>query len=60
MESLRKGLREIEIILIEIKATSKLDYLRKEHDNFSRVIHNYAEAKSGFTAWKGTLEQMLD
>jgi superfamily II DNA or RNA helicase len=59
MDALRKGLKEIEIILNDIKATSKLDYLRKEHDNFSRIIHDYTDIKSGFTAWKGVLEEKL-
>ncbi|MBY0481563.1 MAG: DEAD/DEAH box helicase [Chitinophagaceae bacterium] len=59
MDALRKGLKEIEIILNDIKATSKLDYLRKEHDNFSRVIHDYADVKSGFTVWRGVLEEKL-
>jgi hypothetical protein len=60
MDALRRGLKEIETILNEIKATSKLDYLRKEHENFSRVIHDYADIKSGFTAWKGMLEERLE
>ena len=60
MDALRKGLKEIEAILNDIKATSKLDYLRQEHDNFSRVIHDYADIKSGFTAWKGMLEEKLE
>jgi len=59
MDALRKGLKEIETILNDIKATSKLDYLRKDHDNFSRIIHDYADVKSGFTAWKGMLEEKL-
>jgi hypothetical protein len=59
MDALRKGLKEIETILNDIKATGKLDYLRKEHDNFSRVIHDYADIKSGFTAWKCIIRSML-
>lgn len=59
MDALRKGLNEIETILNEIKANSKLDYLRKEHGNFSRVIHDYSDAKSGFTMWKGMMEEKL-
>ncbi len=59
MDALRSGLKEIESILNDIKATSKLDYLKKEHDNFSRVIHDYADIKSGFTAWKAMLEEKL-
>ena len=60
LDALRKGLKEIETILNDIKATSKLDYLRKEHENFSRVIHDYADVKSGFTAWKGMLGEKLE
>jgi superfamily II DNA or RNA helicase len=60
IDALRKGLKEIETILNDIKATSKLDYLRQEHDNFSRVIHDYADIKSGFIAWKGMLEEKLE
>ena len=60
MDALRKGLKEIETILNEIKGTSKQDYLKKKHDNFSRVIHDYADGKSGFVAWKGMLEEKLE
>lgn len=60
MDALRKGLKEIEQILNEIKATSKLDYLQKEHDNFSRIIHDYGDAKNGFTTWKGYLKEKLN
>jgi superfamily II DNA or RNA helicase len=59
MDALRQGLKEIEIILQEIKATGKPGYVRKEHHNFSRVVHDYTDAKSGFTVWKGTLEERL-
>jgi hypothetical protein len=59
IDALRKGLNEIEITLNEIKANSKQDYLRQEHENFSRVIHDYSDVKSGFTAWKGMLEAKL-
>lgn len=59
MDALRIGLNQIEITLIEIKANSKLDYLRQEHDNFSRVIHDYSNSKSGFITWKGMLEEQL-
>lgn len=59
MDALRIGLNQIEIALIEIKANSKLDYLRQDHNNFSRVIHDYCNSKSGFIAWKGMLEEQL-
>jgi len=59
MEALRKGLNEIESTLNEIKANSKQEYLRQDHENFSRVIHDYSDAKSGFTSWKGMLDERL-
>lgn len=59
VEALRKGLKEIEVILQEIKATSKQDYLKKEHNNFSRIIHDYTDNKKGFIQWKDALEEKL-
>lgn len=59
MDALRKGLNEVEIILQEIKTSGKQDYLRSSHDNFSRVMHDYSDVKSGFTSWKGMLEEKL-
>lgn len=58
-EALRTGLIHVDAILKDIRATGKQDYLRKEHDHFSRVIHDYADAKSGFVSWKGILEGKL-
>ena len=59
MDALRNGIKEIEITLNEIKATSKIDYLKTAHDNFSRIMHDYSDAKSGFVQWKGALEEKL-
>jgi superfamily II DNA or RNA helicase len=59
IDVLRKGLIEIEEILKEIKASNKQNYLSKEHNNFSRVIHDYSDSKSGFIAWKGMIEEKL-
>ncbi len=59
MDELRKGLIEIEQALTEIKATSKQQYLKKDHPHFSRVIHDYSDVKKGFTEWKGLLEEKL-
>ena len=59
IDALRKGLIEIEEILKEIKASNKQNYLGKEHTNFSRVIHDYSDSKSGFVFWKGMIEEKL-
>ncbi|SEP10300.1 Superfamily II DNA or RNA helicase [Niastella yeongjuensis] len=59
MDALRNGLKDIEDVLTEMRNTGKQSYLRKDHLNFSRIIHDYSSAKQGFTAWKGLLEQRL-
>ena len=59
IEALRTGLKEIETILQEIKTTSKQDYLKKEHANFNRIIHDYSDHNKGFIQWKAALEQWL-
>ncbi|MEO8854894.1 MAG: DEAD/DEAH box helicase family protein [Ginsengibacter sp.] len=59
IDALRKGLIEIEEILKEIKVSNKQNYLSKEHNNFSRVIHDYYDSKSGFIFWKGMIEEKL-
>jgi len=59
IEALRTGLKEIEEIIQEIKGRSKLEYLKKEHENFSRIIHDYTNAKKGFIQWKDSLEEKL-
>jgi superfamily II DNA or RNA helicase len=59
LEALRKGLVGVERILHEIKASNKQQYLKTEHEHFSRVMHDYSDAKSGFVVWKGMLEGRL-
>ncbi|MGI8634090.1 MAG: hypothetical protein ACR2KZ_01675, partial [Segetibacter sp.] len=59
IEALRTGLKEIEVILQDIKATSKQDYLKKEQSNFSRIIHDYSDNNKGFIQWKDALEGRL-
>lgn len=59
MEALRNSLNEVNIILNEIQKTGKQDYLKKEHDNFSRVMHDYSDANSGFVSWKAMLKEKI-
>jgi superfamily II DNA or RNA helicase len=58
-EALRAGLKEVDAVLKEIKETGKQDYLKKEHTDFSRVMHDYSDTKNGFVNWKGMLEEKL-
>jgi superfamily II DNA or RNA helicase len=59
MDALRKGLHDVEQILNEIKLTGRRDFLKRDQPGFSRIIHDYSDAKSGFVSWKGTLEERL-
>lgn len=58
-EALRTAIAEIEIILNEIKQTGRQNFLEKESANFSRIVHDYSEAKKGFITWKSMLEERL-
>jgi len=58
-ESLRVALEQIEIVLRDIKKNGRQAFLETESSNFSKVVHDYADAKKGFVAWKGALEQKL-
>ena len=58
-ESLRIALGEIEEILRDIKQKGRQTFLERESSNFSRVVHDYVDAKKGFIAWKGALEEKL-
>ncbi|MEJ7736988.1 MAG: DEAD/DEAH box helicase family protein [Chitinophagaceae bacterium] len=58
-ESLRIALGEIESILRDIKQKGRQIFLERESNNFSRVVHDYSDAKKGFVDWKGVLEEIL-
>ncbi len=58
-ESLRITLGEIEAILRDIKQNGRQTFLEKESINFSRVVHDYEDAKKGFFGWKEMLEEKL-
>ncbi len=58
-EALRTAIAEIEIILNEIKQTGRQSFLEKESNNFSRIVHDYSDAKKGFITWKSILEVRL-
>ncbi|MES2329308.1 MAG: DEAD/DEAH box helicase family protein [Bacteroidota bacterium] len=58
-EALRIALDEIEITLSNIRQAGRQNFLEKENNNFSRVLHDYSDAKKGFVIWKGLLEERL-
>jgi superfamily II DNA or RNA helicase len=56
---LRIAVKEIEASLNEMKQTGRNSYIKKAPAYFSRIIHDYADAKNGFIDWKGLLEERL-
>ena len=52
-------LNQIEEIITGIKKSGRQDYLKQEHLNFSRILHDYLDLKKGFINWKGLLEERL-
>ena len=58
-EALRTAIAEIEIILNEIRQTGRENFLEKEATDFSRIIHDYSDAKKGFITWKSIFEERL-
>jgi hypothetical protein len=58
-DALRRTLNMIESLIMGIKKNGRMDYLKADQDNFSRVLHDYTDSKKGFILWKGVLEQGL-
>lgn len=58
-ESLKQKLSEIELILKEIKQSGRQQYLTKDNEGFTRVLHDYADPQKGFVNWKSALEKLL-
>ena len=57
---LKKVIEQIEIDLSEIQQKGRQNFLEKEHENFSRVVHDYTDSKKGFVTWKGMMEEKIN
>lgn len=58
-EALRVTLNQIEEIITGIRKDGRQEYLKQDHPNFSRILHDYSDPKKGFISWKGTLDERL-
>jgi hypothetical protein len=58
-ESLKQKLYELEVILKEIKHSGRQQYLSKDKEGFTRILHDYADPQKGFVNWKSALDQLL-
>lgn len=59
MDSLQQKLTEIDSMLNLIRNHGRQAYLDKENYGFSRIQHDYADARTGFMKWKGMLKERL-
>jgi superfamily II DNA or RNA helicase len=58
-EDLRNTLAAVESVIGEIKRNGREHFLEKEREDFSRVLHDYSDAKKGFILWKGLVEERI-
>jgi hypothetical protein len=58
-QSLKQKLSELEAILKEIKQSGRQQYLSKDNEGFTRILHDYADPQKGFVNWKSALDQLL-
>jgi superfamily II DNA or RNA helicase len=58
-ESLKEAISKIEIIINEIKQSGRQNFLRQNDSEFTRVVHDYTDAKKGFIIWKGLFEAII-
>jgi hypothetical protein len=57
--NLPSNLRLVDEHLNLIRNKGRQTFLEKVPDNFSRIIHDYSDARKGFVLWKDLLEERL-
>jgi len=57
--SLKSMLKEIDQDLGYIRSNGRQAFIEKPRENFSRIIHDYADLKKGFILWKDQLQSRL-
>lgn len=55
---LEKSIRRIDTLLGQIRTKGRQQYLETNPEQFSRIVHDYADDK-GFIIWKDLLEEKL-
>ncbi len=56
---LERKIREIDKLLGLIRINGRQEYLEKNPENFSRIVHDYSEDQKGLIIWKDLLEEKL-
>lgn len=57
--TLKNTLKEIDRDLGYIRSNGRQAFIEKPRENFSRIIHDYADVKKGFILWKDQLQSRL-
>ena len=57
--TLKAKLKEIDEQLSIIRNKGRQVFLEKQPTNFSRILHDYTNAKKGFIVWKDLLEEQI-
>jgi hypothetical protein len=57
---LKSLLREIDYQLSIIRTNGRQTFLEHRPDNFSRIMHDYSDARKGFIIWKDLVEERID
>lgn len=57
---LKAHLREIDDQLSIIRTNGRQAFLERRPDNFSRIMHDYSDARKGFIIWKDLVEERID
>jgi hypothetical protein len=57
--SLRARINEVQMALSEIKRSGRQEFLVRDQEGFSKIVHDYSNEKKGFVAWKAALEEAI-
>ncbi len=58
-DDLKRSIRSIDNQLLIIKEKGRQSFLDSNPQDFSKIIHDYFDNSSGFTIWKGLLEERI-
>ncbi len=59
VHELERKICEIDKLLGLIRINGRQEYLEKNPENFSRIVHDYSEDQKGLIIWKDLLEEKL-
>ena len=58
--NLREQLADIDIAITLLRSDGRQAYLNSNPNNFTRILHDYSDAKRGFSFWKALVEEKMD